>query len=90
MVTGCVDALDLKGVTLVGQDWGGPIGPAVVQRRPGVFDRLVLANTWAWPLNGVFHFEWFARIVGGPPMRFLARRLNLVVKAFIPSGHRRR
>lgn len=90
VVTAFVDTLGLKEVTLVGQDWGGMIGLAAVQRRPGVFDRLVLANTWAWPLNGVFHFEWFARIVGGPPMRFLARRLNLVVKAFIPLGHQRR
>ncbi|MFD6455474.1 alpha/beta fold hydrolase, partial [Nocardia sp. NPDC060220] len=53
VVTGFVDALGLEGVTLVGQDWGGMIGLAVAQRRPGVFDRLVLANTWAWPVNGV-------------------------------------
>ncbi|MGH3724588.1 MAG: alpha/beta fold hydrolase [Mycobacterium sp.] len=90
VVTGFVDALGLTGVTLVGQDWGGPIGLATVQRRPGVFDRLVLANTWAWPLNGIFHFEWFSRIVGGLPIRFLAQRLNLLVNVFIPMGHGRR
>lgn len=90
VVTGFVDALDLSGVTLVGQDWGGPIGLAAAQRRPGTFDRLVLANTWAWPVNGVLHFEAFSRIVGGLPMRFLVRRLNLLVNAFIPTGHRRR
>ncbi|MUM18892.1 alpha/beta fold hydrolase [Mycobacterium sp. CBMA271] len=90
VVTGFIDALGLNGVTLVGQDWGGPIGLAAAQQRPGVFDRLVLANTWAWPVNGVFHFEWFSRIIGGLPMRFLAQRLNLLVNAFIPMGHRRR
>ncbi|MFE6923319.1 alpha/beta fold hydrolase [Nocardia sp. NPDC057663] len=90
VVTGFVDALGLDGVTLVGQDWGGLIGLAVVQRRPGVFDRLVLANTWAWPVNGVLHFEAFSRILGGLPGRFLVRRLNLLVNAFIPTGHRRR
>ncbi|MFD9891393.1 alpha/beta fold hydrolase [Amycolatopsis sp. NPDC059027] len=90
VVTGFVDALGLDGVTLVGQDWGGPIGLAAAQRRPGVFKRLVLANAWAWPVNGDPYFEAFARIAGGPPMRFLARRLNLVAKAFIPMGHRRR
>jgi haloalkane dehalogenase len=90
VVTGFVDALGLKGATLVGQDWGGLIGLAAVQRRPGVFDRLVLANTWAWPVNGVLHFEAFSRIIGGPPIRFLARRLNLLVNTFIPTGHRRR
>jgi haloalkane dehalogenase len=90
VVTGFVDALGLKGATLVGQDWGGPIGLAAVQRRLGVFDRLVLVNTWAWPVNGDLYFEAFARIAGGPPIRFLARRLNPVVNAFIPMGHRKR
>ena len=90
VVTGFVDALGLDGVTLVGQDWGGMIGLAAVQRRPGVFDRLVLANTWAWPVNGVFHFEWFGRVIGGAPFRLLVRRLNVLVTLFMPAGHRRR
>ena len=90
VVTAFVDELDLKDVTLVGQDWGGMIGLAVAQRRPGVFRRLVLANTWAWPVNGTLHFEWFGRIVGGLPMRFLVRQFNLLVNAFIPTGHQRR
>ncbi|GAB3727026.1 hypothetical protein GCM10027598_46600 [Amycolatopsis oliviviridis] len=57
MVTGFVDALGFKDATLVGQDWGGPIGLAAAQRRPGVFDRLVLANTWAWPVDGDLYVE---------------------------------
>ena len=90
VVTGFVDALGLSDVTLVGQDWGGPIGLAAVQRRTGAFDRLVLVNTWAWPVNGILHFEAFSRIVGGLPMRFLVRQFNVLVDAFIPTGHRRR
>ncbi|MEV0367324.1 alpha/beta fold hydrolase [Nocardia fusca] len=90
VVTGFVDALGLEGATLVGQDWGGMIGLAVVQRRPELFGRLVLANTWAWPVNGIFHFEVFGRVIGGFPSRFLVRRLNLLVNAFIPTGHRKR
>ncbi|MEV0251587.1 alpha/beta fold hydrolase [Nocardia sp. NPDC050712] len=90
VVTGFVDTLGLDGVTLVGQDWGGLIGLAVAQRRPGAFDRLVLANTWAWPVNGVLHFEAFSRTLGGTLGRFLVRRFNLLVNTFIPTGHRRR
>lgn len=90
VVDGFVDALELEHITMVGQDWGGPIGIAVAQRRPGVIERLVLINTWAWPVNGSLHFEAFARIVGGLPMRFLVRQFNLLVTAFIPTGHRRR
>ncbi|KZB80012.1 alpha/beta fold hydrolase [Amycolatopsis regifaucium] len=90
VVTAFVDALGLEGITLVGQDWGGPIGLAAARRLPGGFERLVLVNAWAWPVNGDLYFEAFARLAGGAPIRFLARRFNLVVNAFIPMGHRMR
>ena len=51
VVTAFVDALGLSGVTLVAHDWGGPIGLATVEQRPTAFDRLVLANTWDWPIG---------------------------------------
>ncbi|HTT52236.1 MAG TPA: haloalkane dehalogenase [Streptosporangiaceae bacterium] len=39
------DELDLRGVTLVGQDWGGLIGLRLVAEHPGRFARVVAANT---------------------------------------------
>ena len=85
-----VEQLDLSGLTLVVQDWGGPIGLKVAQRSPQRFDRLVLTNTWAWPVNGDLHFEGFARSMGGPLGRELIRRVNLLVNVIVPVGHRRR
>jgi cis-3-alkyl-4-acyloxetan-2-one decarboxylase len=44
--------LDLRGLTLVLHDWGGPIGLGVAARHPERIARLVLMNTWAhahWP-----------------------------------------
>jgi pimeloyl-ACP methyl ester carboxylesterase len=41
--------LDLTGVTMMVQDWGGPIGFAVAVRHPERFDAFVVGNTWAWP-----------------------------------------
>jgi haloalkane dehalogenase len=38
-------ALDLRDVTLVGQDWGGPIGLAALASAPERFARVVAANT---------------------------------------------
>ncbi|MDN5898483.1 MAG: alpha/beta fold hydrolase [Brachybacterium sp.] len=90
VVGGFVDALGLKDITLVGQDWGGMIGLAAAEQRPETFNRLVLANTWAWPVNGTFHFEWFGRVIGGMPFRFLVRRLNVLVDWFMPVGHKQR
>jgi haloalkane dehalogenase len=38
-------ALDLRGITFVGQDWGGLIGLRLVTEAPERFDRVVVANT---------------------------------------------
>src|SRR6202023_102205 len=39
------DHLDLHGLTLVGQDWGGLIGLRLVAEHPDRFARVVVANT---------------------------------------------
>ena len=39
------DRLDLRGLTLVGQDWGGLIGLRLVAENPDRFARVVAANT---------------------------------------------
>lgn len=41
-----VQALDLQGITLVGQDWGGLIGLRVAAEHPERFARIVAANTF--------------------------------------------
>jgi haloalkane dehalogenase len=41
-----LETLDLSGVTLFCQDWGGPIGLAQAAEVPDRFDRLVIMNTW--------------------------------------------
>ena len=44
--------LDLRQITLVLHDWGGPVGLGFATRHPERIKRLVLSNTWAfapWP-----------------------------------------
>jgi cis-3-alkyl-4-acyloxetan-2-one decarboxylase len=41
-----MDELELDGITLVVQDWGGPIGLAWAVEHPERVRRLVLLNTW--------------------------------------------
>ena len=43
---GVVEALDLRNVTLVAQDWGGLIGLRLVAEHPDRFARVVAANTF--------------------------------------------
>jgi haloalkane dehalogenase len=40
-----LDRMDLKGITLFGQDWGGLIGLRLVANDPDRFGRVVVANT---------------------------------------------
>lgn len=44
-ISDLVTALDLRGVTLVAQDWGGPIGLGTLARMPDRFAGVVAANT---------------------------------------------
>jgi haloalkane dehalogenase len=90
VVVAFLDHLGLSGATLVAHDWGGPIGLSAAEQRPDTFERLVLANTWAWPLTGDLSVELASRLLGGPVGRELARRLNLLVNTMIPVGHRLR
>jgi len=43
---GTVEALDVRGITLVCQDWGGLIGLRLVAEMPDRFARVVAANTF--------------------------------------------
>ena len=85
-----LDRLDLSELTLVGHNWGGPFGLYAAGQRPDKFQRLVLANTWAWPLNGDLSSEVFSRGLGNAVGRTLVKRFNLLVNYFIPSAHKRR
>ncbi len=46
MLRGLIEQLDLQNITLVCQDWGGPIGLVNATEMPNRFARLVILNTW--------------------------------------------
>lgn len=85
-----VDILELRDLTLFVQDWGGPIGLGFAARRPELVWRIIAGNTWAWPVNGDLHFEYFSRLMGGPVGRFLILRYNAFVNLLIPAGVKRK
>jgi haloalkane dehalogenase len=45
-MTAWLEAVDLQGITFVGQDWGGLIGLRLLAEHPDRFDRAVAANTF--------------------------------------------
>jgi pimeloyl-ACP methyl ester carboxylesterase len=40
-----VDALELQDVTLVVQDWGGPLGLGMAVQRPDIIKNLLITST---------------------------------------------
>jgi haloalkane dehalogenase len=77
--------LDLRDVTLMVQDWGGPIGFAVAGAEPDRFARFVVGNTWAWPKSDP-GTQAFSRFLGGPVGRRLILNRNLFVERILPGG----
>jgi pimeloyl-ACP methyl ester carboxylesterase len=61
-LTALMRQLDLRRITLVCHDWGGPTGLAFALANPDRIGALVIMSTWAWPLPPAeFHtriFPW--------------------------------
>jgi haloalkane dehalogenase len=83
-----VKHLDLRDVTLLVQDWGGPIGFAVAGRQPDRFARYVVGNTWAWSMKDNRGARVFSAFLGGPVGRYLILRRNFFVEKIIPRATR--
>jgi pimeloyl-ACP methyl ester carboxylesterase len=80
-----VDALGLDRFTLVVHDFGGPIGlPLALSGRA---ERVVIMNTWAWPLDDDPKMARGARFIGGGVGRFLYRYANASLRLIMPSAY---
>ena len=76
-----VDRLGLRNVTLVMQDWGGPIGLAMAERRPELVRRVILGSTWAWPTSASEPRGKFSMIFGGPIGEFIQMNFPGIISA---------
>jgi haloalkane dehalogenase len=75
-------------VTLLAQDWGGPVGFAVAGRSPERFSAYVIGNTWAWSMRGRRSVRVFSGVLGGPLGRYLILQRNFFVERIIPRSSR--
>lgn len=85
-----VDRLGLTDLTMMVQDWGGPIGLDFAERRPEVVGRLIIGNSFAWPLDDDWRVRMFSWVMGGPIGRTLTPAFNFVPKVFFFRGLARR
>ncbi|HUQ00067.1 MAG TPA: alpha/beta fold hydrolase [Aeromicrobium sp.] len=69
-----VDALDLRDVIFMGQDWGGGIGTLALAERPGRMTGLVLANSVVTPPKAGFKPTAFHKLARVPVLSELLFR----------------
>ncbi|MFI5613202.1 alpha/beta fold hydrolase [Amycolatopsis sp. NPDC051903] len=77
-VVAFLDRLDLRGVTFVCHDWGGPTGLGAIATRPHRAAAVAVMSTWAW---GSSPSEFHRRVV---PWRFMHAPL---VGAYLLGRH---
>ena len=75
--------LDLRSITFVVGDWGGPIGLSYAVNHPDRITSIIITNTWMWSVKGIFYYEMFSRFMGGFIGRFLIKRYNFFVKVLM-------
>jgi pimeloyl-ACP methyl ester carboxylesterase len=80
-----VEALDLREVTLVVHDFGGPIGIPLALDCPERVARVVAINTWMWPNGEDPEVRKLDRVIRSPIGRFLYRWLNFSPRVLLPS-----
>ena len=82
-----VDRLDLRDVTLVVHDYGGPIALPLALGTSGRVRRLVIVNSWMWSFADDPAMVRAARIAGGRLGRFLYRYANFSLRVLMPSAY---
>lgn len=74
-----VRALDLDDLTVVGHDWGGPIGMWLALEERERLRALVMGNTWYWPVDD-WTMQAFSRILSTRLFQHLILRWNFFVR----------
>ena len=81
-----ITALDLERFTLVVHDFGGPIALPFAQAHPERIARLVVLNSFMWPIEDP-KFAQQARLAGSLLGRLLYRYLNFSLRVLMPFAY---
>lgn len=84
--TALIDYLELSDMTLFLTDWGGPIGLEFARKQPDRVKRIVIANTWCWPVADDFHFKSFSFLMSSWVGQYLIRHRNFFVNRVMPKA----
>jgi haloalkane dehalogenase len=89
ILEGFIDALDLRDIILVAEDWGGFLGGYVMTRRPERFEAAVLMETFLWPMTWADDFDPNFRLpfklMRSPIGDVFSRGMNVMINKLIPE-----
>jgi haloalkane dehalogenase len=77
--------LDLQRLTVMGHDWGGPIGMRVACDELPRIRALVMGNTWFWPVD-TWQAKAYSYILSMDPLQSQILNRNLFVEKIMPLG----
>ncbi len=80
-----VRELGLSDLTIMGQDWGGPIGMRIALDDPSRLRALVMGNTWYWPATSLA-MQAFSKIMSSGFIQSQIFQKNMFVERIIPIG----
>lgn len=81
-----IQKLDLKNITLVVHDFGGPIGLAAGMEHEERIRRVILFNSWLWESASNKSVQKIDRLIRSFLGRFLYLRLNISPKVLLRQG----
>ena len=85
-----VRTLDLRDLTLVVHDFGGPIAWPLLLDESDRVRSLVVLNSWAWPHASDRRVRWLSALVGSALGRFSYVWLNASPRWIVPASFARR
>ena len=81
-----INSLGIQDITLFLSDWGGPIGLDFARKNPELVSRVVIANTWCWPVSRDMHFKMFSFMMSSWLGQYLIKRHNFFVNQVVPRA----
>jgi len=76
----------LRNITLVVHDFGGPIGVNFALKQPERIRKLVILNTWLWSGKEDPDYKSLSKLLRSPLLPFLYRNLNFSPKFILPKS----
>lgn len=86
-LTEFIRKLDLRDITLVVHDFGGPIGLSAAIREPDRFKRIITYNTWLWETDSSVEIQKLDKMVNSGIGKFMYLRMNASPRILLKQAY---